>query len=193
MEKFISEIDVVNSTEYYTPAKLAFDLVIGEIDKTKAGQLVEISLEELLPNNILTFKYELLLTIFMEMFFYLAKIDHYAEFTTEYVPNYNSIDINTYISKIADNFEFLGYYSQVEIENLEKFAQDKDGFNFLVKNRYCRVVLKNNNENNENIDNNGLYQMKLNGLNEIKYSDLNQIYSLIFVGENVICIKFLKI
>lgn len=195
MEKFINEVDIVKSTDYYTPSSLAFDMIVGNIDKSKAGELVEYSPEEISKCDILTYRYELLLTIFMEMFFYLAKIDHYeTNEDIEYVPKYDNINLNMYMEKISENFEILGYTAIIETDNLDKFASDKEALNFLVKNRYCRIILQNYDNDMElyNLTGDTFYHMKLNGLNEIKYEELSQIYSLIFINEMVICIKFIK-
>jgi hypothetical protein len=133
----------------------------------------------------------------MEILFNVAKLDHYSDENTNgeiYIPQYDKFNINAYSSMIEDKFKLLGYCVVINSEKIEKFSNDKDGFKFLIDNRYCRVLLKHNNkESNEEFDNfpeDTYYHMKINGLNKNKYDKLEQIYCVYFMNDSIFSVNF---
>lgn len=206
MEKLLEEVKMQRIDDFYTPESLAWDLLVGDIDNTKVGKLLDYSYENI-NNNIsshekITFRFEILLTIFMEILFDLAKLEYYSQNdgndgnNNKFIPEYEKFNIDAYINLIEDKFKIFGFCVFINKEKMEKFSSDKDGFKFLMENRYCRVLLKNYNEDNsefENLPDDTYYHMKINGLNKNNYDNLKQIYSVFFLNEYVFCVNFCEI
>lgn len=205
MENLLEEVKMQRTDDFYTPESLAWDLLVGNTDNTKVEKLLDYSYErvdnkkKIASQEKLTFRFEILLTIFMEILFDLAKLNCYGENnegSLKFEPKYEKFNINAYIDLIEDKFKILGFCVFINKEKMENFSGDKDGFKFLMENRYCRVLLKNYSEDNsdfENLPGDTYYHMKINGLNKNKYDDLKQIYSIFFWGEYVYCVNFCEI
>lgn len=200
MEYLIEEANLKRSSDFYTPESFAWDLLVGDIDNDKVGKLLSYSIENEKDNknDKLTFQFEILITIFLELMFNLAKLDYYGEDNDEdkkFIPQYDKFDMNLYKNIIGDKFKIFGYGVNVNFENLEKFTLDKEGFKFLVDNRYCRVLLRYNDINDEKefskFSDDTYYHMIINGLNKNKYDKLEQIYSIFFIGDSVFSVNFI--
>ena len=155
MEKLMEEVNLKRCDEYYTPESLAWDLLVGDIsiDNDKIGKLMGFTINDKDKNNnkneTLTFQFEILITIFMEILFNVAKLDYYSDenmVNKKFIPQYDKFNIDAYSSMIEDKFKLLGYHVVINNEKIEKFSNDKNGFKFLIDNRYCRVLLKHNNK-----------------------------------------------
>src|SRR5688500_9500519 len=163
------EIEVVA----YTPEKIAWELLTGKFDDSQRS--IEIMSAEKDDGNPHTFIFEILITIFMEIIFSLAKLDFHsknekgAKFdatnatspfmasTINVVPNYQELQLDELISVASDKLEHLKYITRVE--TYEKSDLDQQEFKELADTRYCRVVLRNY-ENDLPPDD--LYHIKLN-------------------------------
>jgi hypothetical protein len=200
MESLIEEIESHDS-KIYTPESIAWDLLVGEsIDIEKRGKLIgfgplekEKENPELSKSDILTYRYEILITIFMELLFNMAKLNHFAESdnNAKFIPDYKKFNMDTFFSLIQDKFKILGFLAFVDSEKMEG---DQKWLISLVNERYCRVVLRyyddDSNFEINNVSEDIYYHMKLNGLNKMKYKKLKEIYSVIFLNDKVYKIYF---
>jgi hypothetical protein len=200
MESLIEEIESQDS-KMYTPESIAWDLLVGEsIDPEKRGKLIgfgplekEKENQELSKSDIFTYKYEILITIFMELLFNMAKLNHFAENeeNAKFIPDYKKFNIDAFFSLIQDKFKILGFLAFVDSERMEG---DKEWLVSLVNERYCRVVLRYYDDDDHfeinNVAEDIYYHMKLNGLNKMKYKKLKEIYSVIFLNDKVYKIYF---
>lgn len=201
MDYLIEEVNLKRSDDFYTPESLAWDLLVGDIDTDKVCKMLSYSVDNNEKNNKndkLTFQFEILITIFMEILFDIAKLDYYGddnEGSKKFIPQYDKFDINLYKNIIEEKFKIFGYGVGVNCEKLEKFSQDKEGFKFLIDNRYCRVLLRYNENNDEfkNFSDDTYYHMAINGLNKNKYDKLEHIYSVFFMNDSVFSVNFIEL
>jgi hypothetical protein len=200
MENLMEEIESYKDSKLYTPESIAWDLLVGNIDKEKRGCLFEYGENEgLTKSEKITFRYEILITIFMELLFDIAKLNFYSNYTEntnkKFIPDYNNFKMDTIFSVIKEKFAILGFELYMDSENMNSFSSDKEGLKVLVDNRYCRVVLRYYDDDSHFDDNevsdSVYYHMKLNGLNKKKYKDLLEVYSVIFLNEKVYRISFM--
>jgi hypothetical protein len=206
MENLINEIEncienFEDSTEC-TPESIAWDLLVGDIDSEKKGKLIGFCDRDKANNNsdLLTYRYEMLITIFMEMIFNIAKLNFYSENITsseniKFLPDYEKINPEVIFPLIQEKFKILGISVFIDSENMEvENDEDKENIIKLVNDRYCRVILRyyDNDEyfNNNNIEDDIYYHMKLNGLNKSEYKKIREIYSVIFLNSKIYKIYF---
>jgi hypothetical protein len=209
MENLVEEIES-RDTKFYTPESIAWDLLVGEskdIDPEKKGKLIcfienenkegnkEENKEELTNSDLLTYNYEILITIFMELLFNMAKLNFYFENeNNDFIPDYKKFNIDAFFSLIQDKFKILGFMAFVDSEKMEG---DKEWLIDLINQRYCRVVLRYHDDDEHfeinNVSKDVYYHMKLNGLNKKKYKKLGEIYSVVFLNDNVYKIYFEQI
>lgn len=200
MEKLMDEVNLKRCDDYYTPESLAWDLLVGDIDDVKVGKLMGFSPSNKNENEnkheMLTFQFEILITIFMEILFNIAKLDfHDGESTGEtFIPQYDKFNINAYSEMIKDKFKLLGYCVIIISEKIDNFSNEQEDFKYLINNRYCRVLLKHNSEEiDEQFDNfpeDTYYHMKINGLNKNIYNNLWEIYCVFFMNDIIFTVSF---
>jgi hypothetical protein len=199
MQDLFDEIELQRESKNYTPESIAWELLVGEIDKEKQGKLMafsEDSADNATKHDKLTFEYEILITIFMELLFNISKLNYFSENNdkNEFIPNYKSFNFDPIFEIIDEKMKLLGYKAYVESEDIDDFVSDKDALKHLVDNRYCRIVLRYY-DNEDIFDENDVskdtfYHMKINGLNKKKYKMLLEIYSIIFLNGKVYRINF---
>lgn len=186
MDAFIDEN--LNNEKTYTPESIAWELLVGDIETNTKGKIYT-------PDNDITCNYEILITIFMELLFNIAKIDFYSEKgNVNFVPDYSEKNLKTLFSIVDNKLYALGYTVIVKEYNLNDGEMCKD-IKDVIENRYCRVLLRNYDKDDifNNIPENIYYHMKLNGLNKQKYNKLIEIYSLIFLNDKIYKINFIDI
>jgi hypothetical protein len=203
MEKFIEQTEEYNNSTIYTPESIAWELLFGNIDEEKKGNLLNYT-NDINYNNIddpVTFTYEILITIFMELLFNIAKMDYWSEsdnnIQNHFIPDYKKFNMSSYISIINDKLKIIGYCMFIKEDDMSDFIYDKESLKTIIDNRYCRIVLRYH-DNDDHFESNNIsddiyYHMKLNGLNENKYLKLNDVYSVIFLNEKIYRLSFEKI
>jgi len=149
----------------YDPAQLAWELIINdelEDFKFDIAAFTDINDTE---EDIITFMFETLINIYLEMIFSLAKLEHMIkqqenneEITPEtYKLNISDVTYENMIIPYREKFYKIGYF--LSINN----ASDDD-----KKNSYCRVILKDDAKNknyfNMNNINNKRFHFILNAL-----------------------------
>ncbi len=189
MEEMVD--DILNSKDdVYTPERIAWQLLVGEVDECQKGmEILSVGRDS---GNIHTFVYEILITIFMELLFNLAKLGHYSKNENKkFIPDYEKLEIDALLSVVSDKMILLKYIARVN--TYEKTEIDPDEFKTLANARYCRVVLRYYDEDpffDQNIADDLYYHMKLNGLKEREYKKLSDIYCLIVLPDKVYTVAF---
>ena len=93
-----------NEDELYTPEKSAWHLLYGNIDEAQKGfDAYSVCSDN---ENRFTFLFEILLTIFMELLFNIAKANQFCE-NDNFIPNYINFNMDAFISIILDKFMLL--------------------------------------------------------------------------------------
>jgi hypothetical protein len=212
MENFLNEIEIQKESKVYTPESLAWDLLVGDVDPEKRG--LDETIEFFSQNNnddkisksdSMVDKYQILITIFMELLFGLAKLNFYAELeksggdvNKKFIPKYKKFNFETYFSLIEDKMSVLGFICNLDIENPENLTEEsKEDLIKMINDRYCRIILRYN-DNDDYFKENDVpedvyYHMIINGLNKKQFKKLNEIYSIINLNGKVYKISFNKL
>lgn len=194
-------MDENDDTDLYTPERLAWQLLYGNIDDAKKG----FDAYSVCPDNEnqFTFLFEILFTIFMELLFNIAKISFYSEHENnqKFIPDYEKFNMEIFLSIISDKFALLSYLVNIRTYTNDDFIGNYDlEYRNLVDNRYCRVILKyyyNNSDSDNNIfthmDDNLYYHMHINALvNSNKFKKIEEVYAIIMLNYKFYKISFVK-
>lgn len=198
MEKLVDQMEECHDSKVYTPESIAWELLVGEVDEEKKGSLLNYSMDDGIEDPI-TFTYEILITVFMELLFNIAKLNSYNnnDDDTEFIPDYDKFDMNSFCAVIGDKLNLLGYSLLVQDDEIADFADDKEHLKEIIDGRYCRVVLRYHDNDTHFEDNNVsddiFYHMKLNGLSDVKYEKLKDVYSVVFLNGKIYRISFEKL
>lgn len=211
MNDFFDEIEAQKESKIYTPESLAWDLLVGNIDPEKRGldETIEFFSKncdnKVSKSESLSDKYQILITLFMELLFGLAKLNFYAELeknkgdiNKKFIPKYKKFDLETYVSLIEDKMALLGFICHVDSENPEDLSDEsKKDLVKMINDRYCRVVLRYNDKDEyfeeNDVPEDTYYHMIINGLNKKEFKNLNEIYSIINLNNKVYKISFAKL
>jgi hypothetical protein len=212
MEEFLNEIETHKESKIYTPEGLAWDLLIGDVDPEKRGLDETIEFfshnnndENVSKSDTLADKYQILITIFMELLFGMAKLNFYAELEKnggdiekKFIPKYKNFNFETYVSLIEDKISLLGFMCNVDIEDPENLTEEsKKEIVKMINDRYCRIVLRYNDKDDyfeeNDVPEDVYYHMIINGLNKKQFKNLNEIYSIINLNGKVYKISFSKL
>jgi hypothetical protein len=184
----------MDSDTYHSPEKIAWGLLVNNIDDSIQG--IDTFPYEKDFGDQHAFIFEILITIFMELLFGMAKLDC-LEKTEKYIPNYKTLPIDALLSVISDKMLILKYIVHVDEYDKSEFIDDKKKFKELSDKRYCRVLLRyydNDDFFRKEISDDLYYHMKLNGLvSEKKYKKLSDVYSIIMLNEKIYVISFAKL
>ena len=151
MENLLEEVKMQRTDDFYTPESLAWDLLVGNTDNTKVEKLLDYSYErvdnkkKIASQEKLTFRFEILLTIFMEILFDLAKLNCYGENnegSLKFEPKYEKFNIDAYIDLIEDKFKILGFC--VFINKEKKEQENEERIRNIIKEELENLTLKNN-------------------------------------------------
>lgn len=205
MEKLFDEIQSRKESKIYTPETLAWDLLVGEIDSDTKGIDEFVNDGDVIKSELYTDRYQILITIFMELLFGIAKLDYYAnlekngnDITQKFIPNYKKFDLNSYVKTIEEKMEKLGFIVYVDEADPENLTQEsKDELIQMINDRYCRVVLRYNDKDEyfevNDVPEDVYYHMILNGLNKKEFKKLDDIFSIINLNGKVYKVSFVKI
>jgi len=119
---------------FYTHETIAWKLLVDDsnLDQLE-GQLQTFSVEDDPQSDPISFFHEFLLSVFMEMIFDLATI-------WELNIDYDKFDINDFFPLIKDKMTKVSI-----LPSIMDFDEDNEySHRELNKNKYCRVVLKDN-------------------------------------------------
>jgi hypothetical protein len=143
-------------------------------------------------DNSYAFKFEALLTIFLEMTMTILKAEELKDGKTEFNPDYDKINFEPILSFVKDKMAIVGYISDVSIYEKSELTDSKS----LLNGRYCRILLRNyNDEGDEFFNTSSLnYHMKLNQyVYKNKFKRLQDVYGIIIFTNKVMRIRFNKI
>ena len=179
---------------YYTPEKIAWSLLVDNIDDSIKG--MDAFPYEKDSGDQHTFIFEILITIFMELLFNIAKLDCLGK-KERFIPDYKNLPIDALLSVISEKMLVLKYIVKVDEYDKSEFIDDKKKFKELSDKRYCRVLLRyydNDDFFKKQISDDLYYHMKLNGLvSGKKYKKLSDVYSILMLNEKIYVIGFSKI
>jgi hypothetical protein len=201
-ELFLSDLQYLDQ-EYFTPELFALKLLMDTNNNyTSLDKQLQTFTDYDENNDPTSFFFEIVLTIFMELFFGILKLNHFAENDSnnteeEFDPIMESDTVEDLLPIISEKFNKIGLIVSIfptEINDYTKKIIDKE-----IKNRYCRIIYRNN-ESDENyfdqhedeIDEDKMYHMILNG-NFKKNNNLNDLYATWTIDDKYYKISFKKI
>ncbi len=189
------KIEEILPEDSYTPATIAWKLYQDDKDEPLSAQLLGLG-----PSgevDEIAFKFELLLSVFLEMILHMMKIDTLKEYennieNTEELnlePDFEDFDIDLYYPIIKSKFKKICYLVNVEIYNKN---DDPEYLIHVVKDRYSRVILKNNPDDThyfESIGSNEQYDfIPCEGYEPKK--KLRDVYAIMNIGNKIHKIRF---
>ena len=184
----------------YIPEKLALKLLMDDLGDNFIGNLYNImdTGDDALywQNNKISFLFETLLIICMEMVFYMAMlmndIDIVNDNSGQFIPNMKQFNIDDFYTTLKSKFDKIN----VDL-HIDKFSLDETDeyiLQYIVDNRYCRTILKYSEEDvllfyNLNIQHNVYYHNILNKNYDIK-NKLDDFYTIINLNVQIWKISF---
>jgi hypothetical protein len=197
MEKIVDEYLEQNeqNEQFYTPHLLAWKLLTDDVEGDLTNALTAFNIDGQ-DDDPATFMFEILLTIFMEMFFTMALLMHDTEnekkgITTEFNPDMKQIHINDYIPILEKKFNRVSYIMNITTYN--KKTENVSNLKSIFNNRYCRVVFRNSEDKKifveRNIQNDVHYHMISNELYK-KQKELRNIYAIFQISDMMYKISF---
>jgi hypothetical protein len=183
---------------YYSPEQIALLLALDQFDNAKTG--IDTFTPEKDTGNPYSYIFEILMTIFMELLFVIAKADHDGNNDNKnkkFTPKYDNLKIDALTSIVTDKMIWLGYIAHVKSYEKEDLVDDKEQFdNLCNKNRYCLVLLKDYHNHavfKTKQAESRYYHMVLNkNIYKKKFKKLNDIYAIIDLNDKLYKISFVK-
>jgi hypothetical protein len=139
-------------TDYYTPESIAWKIYQDDDDKPLSSQILGFGPEG--ESDYLLYKYEMLLSIFLEMLIHIMKMD-ILEVNSDInedddiEPSFEEFDMDHYYPIIKNKFKKISYL--VSVNTYDNF-DDKEYLLEIIKNRYSRIILRNNPEDTHYFD-----------------------------------------
>lgn len=202
MEKLSNEIDeIINDNSVYTPETIAWKLIMEKVGDNLESQLMTYSTESDEEGDPISFFYEILITIFMEMLFDLAIINNAfecdvnnKEFDKDNINfDIEKFDLNLFISKITECFAQISIVVSVGVFDEQNEYSQKE----LSDKRYCRIILRPNKKEVNLFDMYDVPDEKnyyfLGNPKYKKTDNLNNIFSTCTLNNKIYKISFYKI
>ncbi len=196
-----------NLNDLYTPESLAWRLLVDDElkDITMPTLLASIDLsEEPQPHifNKYAYEFEILLTIYLEMVFGWYKLLHLMDceekgIEKEFQVDFNKVSFSDLEEPFKTKFKTLGYI--LNIDKVVDKVVDKDYYDYLRQESYCRVALRDLSSdfgffqiNKNNIDVEKRYHFIINSNFKGK-NNLREIFMLLVINDIGFKINFIKI
>jgi hypothetical protein len=188
MEKLINEIINDNT---YTPKTIAWKLLLDDDTSILSSELCVFDPDTLTDDDPHSYLFEILITIFMEMIYDSAILMTATEKgdIESFNPDLSKFDINLFLPIIKSKLEKINILIQIHDFSIH------DDIQYILNNRYCRVLLKHDKKSNYFFKNNNIeenYHMVLN-YDFIKTNSLKSIYAIININDIIYQIYFDKI
>lgn len=112
--------------------------------------------------DMVTYNFELLLSIFMELLMHIMTIEIAKEVEKEIEeavennendinvdnidldPYYDDFNMDNYLETIVTKFKRIGHIANVQTFEIVDDEYEKEYLGLVIKDRYCRIILKNN-------------------------------------------------
>lgn len=134
MEELISQLD----DDTYSPKSIAWKLLLDDKLDCLTSQILAFSEDRNSEDDGVSFFFEILLQIFMEMLYDLILINNLEdENVDKIIYDLNKINLNQFIEIMIHKFKIIHILLRIET-----FEEDHDINDQILKNRYCRIALK---------------------------------------------------
>lgn len=143
-----------------------------------------------------TYIFEMLLSIFLEMLIHMMKMDHLKsmeecldDLEQDFEPDFENFDMELYYPIIRNKFKKISYLVSVEIYDTN---EDKDYLFEVVKDRYSRVILRQNPSDThyfEEIGSDDNYDF-IPSIGYTPKTNLKDVFAILTIGQKMHKIKF---
>ena len=183
--------------DFYTPKTIAWELYQNNDDTPLSSQILGFGPNDGSTPNEYTF--ELLLSIFLEMLFHMIRMDLLENNAndTDDANDANDdpeidlkyFDMELYYSTIRNKFKKISYLCTIETYDKN---DDKDYLLEIVKNRYSRIILRSNPEDEHYFD-------EIDSVDDYDFipcvgykqqKNIKNIFSVMSIGSKMYKIKF---
>lgn len=200
IDDLLNNTDLMDSNNF-TPQSIAWKLIMDDIDTSMVSTMLVYDPENMRDEDPVTYIFELLITIFMELIFNIALIseadaieknENDKEF--KFNPDLKKFDMESCMHVLEEKFKMLGIF--VHVDTYEKNEYNKDMLKEIVDGRYCRVVLRHQKDDlvhfiKNNVPDDVNYHMILNAFFTSKRSNkLRDVYAIILLNDKVYQIYF---
>jgi len=148
-------------------------------------------------SNSLTYVFEMLLSVFLEMVIHMMKIDIMQcneENNTELDldPDFDDFDLNLYYPTIRNKLKAASVL--VSIQTIDASEEDNDYLIEVSRDRYARIIIKNNPEDTHHFDNTGnTDNYGFIPSDGYKYkTELRDIYAVWVINKKLYTVRFTK-
>ena len=187
---------IIEDNKDYTPESLAWKLLLDDVDTAMAAQLLGINPDDSHDTDNITYLFEILITIFMEMIFDIALLGDMAINQTEHKfnPNITEFDLNIYLPTLTTKFKHISILLCTEIYDVDN--DNKVYMQEILDNRYCRIILRHNKDDiqyfiKKELSNDLNYHLILNTYTSNNYyANLKDIYAIILLNNKLHKISF---
>jgi hypothetical protein len=195
-QDLVTELNEYQNDDVYTPEIFAWKLLL---DNTKSDVL-SANLQTFTDtydeaDDPITFSFEVMITIFMELVFGILKLNHYAEGNDEeFEPDFSKHNIDDILPLLKHKFNELCYILSVEV--IDDTVDNKSYIDSIMGERYCKIILRHNESDqayfaihDDDIDSDKDYHMILNGRFK-QTKNLNEVHATCALNNKVYKISF---
>ena len=171
--------------DFIDPQKFAWKLLLDEDIKKPYIDFIDINNDSNNYYDKITFEFEILLTVLLEMLYNCLIICNMTSITHDFIEE----NINTIIEK---------FHSINIIPNFHTYERKEDEYlREIINERYCRVVLRQDKENEyifykNNVPHDVNYHM-IGNEKFVNKEHMNDIYAIIMIDDKVYKISFDKL
>jgi hypothetical protein len=187
----------MNDNNYYTPQTIAWKLYTDTLDQALSSVILGFS--DKTETDPQSYMFELLLSIFCELLLIIMFMDNVElkeelnidNFENQLNINFDDFYMELYLPIIETKFKVLSHIINIETYDRND-ENEKDYLKLISKGRYCRLILKQNYEdqnyfkNNENSED---YSFITNE-NYQKKNKLNDIFAILLLNDKMYKIYF---
>jgi hypothetical protein len=189
INEFINEISEHIDDTNYTPETLAWKLLFDSNIESFSSQLLTFTDEASKETEPMTYLFEVLITIFMEMIIGILKTNFYSDELNkdkEFNPKFNHNDFEEIIPLLKTKFDLINIL--LFTEKIEPTEDNKFHNSEVHKNKYCRIIMKHNKDDfslftiyGDRVAEDKIYHMILNSKFILTNKTLNSVYAVAII------------
>lgn len=146
-DEFTDKLENLENTTLYDPEMLAWKLLFSDEENRKSLSSVLETFTDTCDEeeDPITFSFEVMITIFMELVYGILKINHFADKgpDAEFEPNLAKEDVESIIPTLKQKFSILNIFLSVNV-----YVENQDNVEYIrntINNeRYCRIIMRHN-------------------------------------------------
>jgi hypothetical protein len=200
MNEFVAEVNERVDDKTYTPETIAYKLLFDDNISEFSSKLMLYTSDTTKETEPITYSFEALLTIFMELIFGIMKINFYSNENntgSQFIPNINCKDFDDVIPLLKKKFDLINV--SLFVEKIPPTDENRFHTKITIEDRYCNIIIKHNKDDvcmcniyNDRFDSDKLYHMILNSRFVSSSNKLSSVYATASIDGNLFKICFEK-